>query len=181
MRIIHFLNHTYSFNGHVNVAVDLACVQTRMGHAVALISEGGHFDDLLDSYGVEHIRIDQKRCVGTIVRALGQLRRAVKAFRPDIIHAHMMTSTGLAFLLRPFMGFQLVTTVHNEFEKSAILMGLGNRVVAVSQAVADSMARRGIPKSKLRVVLNGTIGSPRLSLEPPPAKVLHHPAVLFVI
>ena len=78
------------------------------------------------------------------------------------------------------MKFKLVTTVHNDFEKSAIIMGLGDRVIAVSQAVADSMERRGVSKSKLRVVLNGTIGSPRLSAETPEAKIFNHPAIIFV-
>jgi glycosyltransferase involved in cell wall biosynthesis len=40
-------------------------------------------------------------------------------------------------------------------------MGWADRVIAVSKAVAQSMARRGIPQNKLRVVNNGTLGSPR--------------------
>lgn len=38
----------------------------------------------------------------------------------------------------------LITTVHNEFEKSATLMGLGTRVIAVSDVVGASMQRRGV-------------------------------------
>jgi len=40
-------------------------------------------------------------------------------------------------------------------------MGLAERVIAVSKAVQKSMVRRGIPENKLRVVCNGTLGSPR--------------------
>jgi hypothetical protein len=40
--------------------------------------------------------------------------------------------------------------------------------------------RRGVPKLKLHVILNGTIGSPRLSAEEPQPKVFAHPAILFV-
>jgi glycosyltransferase involved in cell wall biosynthesis len=40
-------------------------------------------------------------------------------------------------------------------------MGLADRVIAVSKAVAKSMARRGIPEHKLRVISNGTLGSVR--------------------
>ena len=46
MRIMHFLNHTRPNNGHVHVAVDLACVQSRMGHSVSVVSGGGAFDPL---------------------------------------------------------------------------------------------------------------------------------------
>jgi glycosyltransferase involved in cell wall biosynthesis len=180
MRIIHFLNHTRHFNGHVNVAIDLACVQSKKGHTVAVVSGGGAFDALLADYGVEHIVIDQSRSPYKLLKAAYKLRSTISSFSPDIIHTHMMTSTGLAFLLRRFMKFKLVTTVHNDFEKSAVIMGLGDRVIAVSQAVADSMERRGVSKSKLRVVLNGTIGSPRLSAETPQAKAFNHPAIIFV-
>jgi len=177
---MHVLNHTRPSNGHVHVAVDLACVQARLGHSVSLVSGGGAFDSLLAACGVRHILIDQRRRALNLVRATAKLRAAVAELSPDILHAHMMTSAGLAFLLRPFMGFKLVTTVHNEFEKVAIIMGVGDRVIAVSQAVAESMARRGVQRSRLRVVLNGTIGSPRLSAQTPPARAIDRPAVIFV-
>lgn len=180
MRIMHMLNHTRPSNGHVHVAVDLACVQARMGHSVAVVSGGGAFDSIFEAYGVKHIVIDQERRLLKLTKATGKLRSAVSTFSPDIIHAHMMTSAGLAFLLRPFMKFKLVTTVHNEFEKLAIIMGVGDRVIAVSKAVAESMERRGVHKSRLRVVLNGTIGSPRLSAETPPTKDIDRPAITFV-
>jgi glycosyltransferase involved in cell wall biosynthesis len=180
MRIMHFLNHTRPSNGHVHVAVDLACVQSSMGHSVSVVSGGGSFDSLFEAYGVKHIVIDQNRALANLIRATCKLHSALSSIRPDIVHAHMMTSAGLAFILRYFTRFKLVTTVHNEFERAAIIMGLGDRVIAVSEAVAESMKRRGVQKSKLRVVLNGTIGSPRLSTETPPAKILNRPAIIFV-
>ena len=180
MRIMHFLNHTRPSNGHVNVAVDLACVQSRMGHSVSVVSGGGAFDSIFHAHGVSHILIDQKRTLSNLIKAVCKLHSTVFSISPDIIHAHMMTSAALAFLLRRFMKFKLVTTVHNEFEKAAIIMGLGDQVIAVSEAVADSMERRGVKRSKMSVVLNGTIGSPRLTTTAPPARVLKRPAILFV-
>ncbi|MBV9642224.1 MAG: glycosyltransferase family 4 protein [Verrucomicrobia bacterium] len=180
MRIIHFLNHTLPSNGHVHVAVDLACVQSRMGHSVSVVSGGGKFDSLFATYGVRHFIIDQRRTPWNLTKAIYKLHSAISSISPEIIHAHMATSAGLAFLFRYFKGFKLVATVHNEFEKSAIVMGLADRVIAVSEAVAESMARRGVKRSKLRVVLNGTIGSPRLSTKLPPAQTLNRPAITFV-
>lgn len=181
MRIMHFLNHLRPLNGHVHVAVDLACGQADLGFPVGIASGGGEiFEPLLQAHHVEHWRINQARRPLNLLRALLRLRRTIIAFRPDVIHAHMMTSAVLAALLRPFFKFKLVTTVHNEFSHSAILMGLGDRVVAVSQAVAASMERRGIPRKKMRVVLNGPLGSPRLAPSPPPAQALDRPAIVFV-
>jgi glycosyltransferase involved in cell wall biosynthesis len=180
MRIAHFLNHTRRSNGHVHVAVDLACLQAKMGHEVTMISAGGDFDELLARCGVRHVIIDQRRTPFNLVRATLALRRTVAELKPEIIHAHMMTSATLAFLVRPLGKFKLITTVHNEFDRGAILMALGDRVIAVSDSVRDSMARRGTPRARLRVVLNGTIGSPRLSEKQPAAEPLMHPAITFV-
>jgi hypothetical protein len=99
MRIMHMLNHTRPSNGHVHVAVDLACVQARMGHSVSVVSGGGAFDSLFAAYGVKHIVIDQQRRFLNLIRATCKLRSAISAVSPEIIHAHMMTSAGLAFLL----------------------------------------------------------------------------------
>ncbi len=180
MKILHIVNHTKPLNGNVNVAVDLACTQAQMGHSVKLISQGGYFDEVLSNSSVEHIKVDFTRRPLTLLKALRDLWITLKDYQPEIVHAHMMTVALLSFLFRPFFNFRLITTVHNEFEKSAILMGVGDLVVAVSQAVANKMVDRGIPYSKLRVVINGVIGTPRLSSTLPSPKPLSHPAVIYV-
>jgi glycosyltransferase involved in cell wall biosynthesis len=60
-------------------------------------------------------------------------------------------------------------------------MGLADRVIAVSNAVAQSMARRGIAQKKLQVISNGTLGSPRTRQigEYVPV-LLQHPAIATV-
>lgn len=180
MRIMHILNHTLRHNGHVHVAVDLACVQAQMGHSVSIASAGGDFDALFAQYAVRHIVIDQQRRPLKLLKAIAAFGRAFTEVEPEIVHAHMMTSAALAWPWRIMKGFRLITTVHNEFERSAIVMALGDRVIAVSEVVKELMCRRGIPAAKLRVVLNGTLGSPRLPRAKPPAAVLNHPAIVFV-
>jgi len=96
------------------------------------------------------------------------------------VHAHMTASALLAFCLRPFMNFRLVTTVHNAFEKSSVIMGVGDRVIAVSDAVRGLMIYRGIPAARVRTVLNGTVGSPRFPALAPNTVTLKKPAIVFV-
>ncbi|MBB3543897.1 MULTISPECIES: glycosyltransferase family 4 protein [unclassified Rhizobium] len=180
MRILHVLNHTQRLNGHVHAAVDLACAQVGQGHDVCVASGGGDFDGLLKRKGVHTVLVDHKRSFPNLAKALVHLRSHVRSFRADVVHAHMMTSAVLAFPVCRMSGIPLITTVHNEFEKSATLMGLGTRVIAVSDVVGASMQRRGVPSSRLCVVLNGTIGSARSdgrSEEPAP---LVSPSILFV-
>lgn len=162
MRILHILNHIDEVgNGIVNVAVDLACLQRDAGHDVLVCSAGGAFERLLKQHGVQHSVLVQERRPLTLSKAFRQFRRDVRRFRPDIIHAHMMTGAMLARFGNARPSYRLVTHVHNKFQRSAILMGVGDRVIAVSAAVASVMQRRGIPKRKLRVVQNAVIGSPR--------------------
>ncbi len=180
MRVLHLLNHTRRLNGHVHAAVDLACAQVAAGQAVAMASEGGDFDALLDRHGVTRAVVGHERRPLALARSLRQLRRVIRDWRPDVVHAHMMTSAVLAWPVCKLAGIPLITTVHNAFEKSAVLMGLGTRVIAVSAAVARSMAERGIPRRKLDVVLNGTIGSARFERRGTQPRALGHPSVLFV-
>lgn len=160
MRILHLTNHVQKIgNGIVNVAIDLACLQAK-GHDVAVASAGGEYEALLEGYGAKHFQLDQSRTPLNIVKAAWRYWDILQEFQPDIVHAHMMTGVVLAALVRT-SSYGLVSTVHNEFQRSAVLMGLADRVIAVSSAVADSMVQRGIPKHKVKMVSNGTLGSPR--------------------
>src|SRR5215204_5516141 len=158
MRIVHILNHVREVgNGIVNVAVDLACLQAKAGHEVVVASAGGEYETLLKRYNVKHFELDQTRKLAKFPRAIRRYEAVVREFQPDIVHAHMMTGVVLARVLRAWAGYALVSTVHNEFQRHAILMGLADRVIAVSEAVGRSMRQRGVAGSKIRVVLNGPL------------------------
>ncbi|CAN7604889.1 glycosyltransferase family 4 protein [Phenylobacterium sp. LjRoot219] len=181
MRILHVVNHTRRQNGNVHAAVDLACAQSELGHEVTLCSGGGDFEPLLRANRVAVETLPDLLAKGRLLQACRALRALAAARDADIVHAHMMRSAGLAWAATRFSHARLVTTVHNAFEKSAILMGVGDRVVAVSEAVGVGMRRRGIPAGRLRVVLNGTLGNARHRHEPPPKPLtLEYPAVLSV-
>jgi glycosyltransferase involved in cell wall biosynthesis len=182
VRILHISNHVKEIgNGIVNVAVDLACLQAKEGHSVAIASAGGEYETLLKSYGIEHFQLDQSRRPLNILKAAWRFWKITQTFQPDIIHAHMMTGVVLAWTLRFSYKYALVATVHNAFQQSAVLMGLGDLVIVVSQAVGKLMSERGIPNKKMRVVSNGTLGSPRnRNVKEYSPKALQHPAITTV-
>lgn len=182
MRVLHILNDvTDRGNGIVNSAVDLAIEQARQGLIVAVVSAGGGYEPLLQRMGVLHFTLDQSRRPMQICRALMSFRRQLLEFRPDVVHAHMRTGMLLASLWSHFQRFVLVGHVHNVHDRESVVMGLAQRVIAVSHSVADSMAAGGIPKAKLRVVLNRTLGNqrqPRLEeIEP---ALLSRPSIVTV-
>lgn len=162
MNILHIANHVkQSGNGIVNVMIDIACEQAKLGHNVAIASEGGKYIELLQQNNIQHYTLDQTRKPVQMMQAFFNFRKVVKTFKPDIIHAHMMTGALLSRLMKGFQKYKIVTHVHNEFQKSADFMKVGDSVIAVSQAVASSMLNRGVKENKLHVVRNGTIGSSR--------------------
>ena len=146
MRILHITNHAMEIgNGIVNVAVDLACTQSDSGHQVFYASNGGEYENLLNFHGVQHHQIKLRKSLFGLPQLWVDFRRIIRATRPDIVHAHMMTGAIIGKISRPGFGYKLVTHVHNEFQRSARLMGVGDAVIAVSEAVSVSMQNRGIP------------------------------------
>ncbi len=162
MRIFHLVNHCRFGNGNVHAAVDLACAQAAAGHRPVLLSEGGDFVELLERHGVKHIVLPQNhRRPLTLPGSISGLLKHIKAEKPDILHAHMMTGAIIGRITGTLTGVPLVTTVHNAFDKHSILMGLGDQVIGVSQAVSDQMGARGVKAGKLNTVINGTRGVAR--------------------
>jgi glycosyltransferase involved in cell wall biosynthesis len=162
MRVLHILNDvTDRGNGIVNTAVDLAIEQARLGSVVAMASAGGGYKPILERAGVHHFTLDQSRRPYRVLCALMLLRRQIAEFRPDVVHAHMRSGLILAWFWARFYRYALASHVHNVHDPESVMMGMADRVIAVSQSVASTMSKRGIAKRKIHVVLNRTLGSRR--------------------
>jgi len=181
VRVLHVIGDLLEVgNGITNSTVDLAALSAAR-HDVAVASAGGDFEPMLRDYGVTLFPLDQRRTPLGIARAAVNFRRIVASFDPDIVHAQMMTGAVLARALRLRSRYRLVTTVHNEFQRSAIAMGVGDLVTAASGEVAKAMARRGIPEAKLRVASVGALDGPRRRRAGDVAPAaLAHPAIVTV-
>ena len=164
MQIVHLLKHCERGNGHVHVAVDLACEQAIRGHEVIYACSGGTYVNLLEQHGVRHITLTQtsRGAPSGFLTLLDLMERR----RPQVIHAHMMAAAALGYAATRVRGGALVTTVHNSFDRHSGLMRLGDRVVAVSESERQLLLRRGYRANRLMMVHNGPIGSVREALDP---------------
>ncbi|KDR27416.1 MULTISPECIES: glycosyltransferase family 4 protein [Caballeronia] len=182
MRIVHLANHAQTIgNGTVNMMVDLACMQARMGQDVVVASSGGGFEPLLRRHGITHVSLQQSRQPWRVPSMIAGFNRLIDRFDPDIVHAHMMTGALISRFGSMRRRFALVTTVHHELQKSAALVRVGDRMVAVSRALALDLEARGIGPARLSTVLNGAVGAPRLITRPPAKPVrLKHPNIVCV-
>lgn len=161
MRIMHLLKHAVRGNGHVHVAVDLACTQADAGHDVMFVSARGSFNDILANHGVVVVDIPEAADVRSATRSGSALLQVARRFRPDVMHAHMMSSAVLAYPVARLVGAPLVTTMHNSFDKHSALMRLGTVVVAVSEAERRLLLSRRYPARKVVTIVNGADQSPR--------------------
>jgi glycosyltransferase involved in cell wall biosynthesis len=178
MRIMHLLKHGAQGNGHVHVAVDLACVQADNGHQVAFVSSGGSYDALLAAHHVEVATIPESGGVRKTSQSANALLKLSRSFRPDVLHAHMMSSAVLGFAVSKVVGAPLITTMHNSFDRHSMLMRLGKVVVAVSEAESRLLLSRGYPSRRVVTVLNGADGSPREALHADDLGPLARPCVV---
>ncbi len=97
-------------------------------------------------------------------RGLAQLIRLARAWKPDVLHSHMVHANLMARALRLFVRIPaLVSTIHSLHEGGRLRMAVyrvTNRLVdqmtIVSQAAADRFVGEGIiPRKLLTVVPNG--------------------------
>jgi glycosyltransferase involved in cell wall biosynthesis len=179
MKVVHIAPHfDNSGNGVVNVAVDLACMQSRIGADVAFVGASGSFHDLLaqENVTVHTISASSGRHV---LSTLKRLHRVLDEFDPDIVHAHMVPGALFAYALKRGARFKLVTTVHNSGRFGTPLMSVGDISICVSNQLAVEMRARGIPARKIRVVHNGPLGSPR-SPSFSETIVLKRPAIITI-
>lgn len=173
MRILHLLKHCERGNGHVHVAVDLACEQAARGHDVIYASDGGTYVALLEANGVRHIRVSQSS--KRVLAGMASLFRLLRRERPQIVHAHMMAAAGMGYAATRALGGALVTSVHNSFDSHSGLMRLGDRVVAVSEAERRLLLARGYRADRLAMVHNGPLHSVREALLPDEAATVARP------
>jgi glycosyltransferase involved in cell wall biosynthesis len=140
----------------------MACTQARNGHVVGYACAGGDFVDVLKQNGVEVFFLPEPHHnIQQFVAAIFAISRIIYGFKPDIAHAHMAAQN---VMIQPFrlLGLKTVTTIHNEFAKSAKLMGYASRIVSVSKQGVETMRKRGLAVARMRVVENGPVNSPRL-------------------
>jgi glycosyltransferase involved in cell wall biosynthesis len=108
-------------------------------------------------------------------RGLLRLVRLVRAWRPDVLHSHMVHANLMARVLRLVAPVPaLVSTIHNIHEGGRLRMAayrltnaLVDHMTIVSQAAFDRFVTEGIvPKEILRVVPNGVDTSRFRNLSP---------------
>ncbi len=96
--------------------------------------------------------------------AVGRLLREIRTFRPDVVCTHLSTASLWGGLAARLAKVPSVAIVHGF--NSPGPYRFADALVAVSSAVAASLADKGVPSSRLHVIHNGIDPTPYLTAAP---------------
>jgi glycosyltransferase involved in cell wall biosynthesis len=140
-------------------AVELAHMLAANGHRAVVVSSGGRLEQSLD--GAAIVRLDMaSRNPLVMLRNAFALKRLIVQHRCAIVHALARGPAWSALIATRMTGVPLVTTWYNGFRDQNILkhvyngvMARGQRVIAVNDQIADSIAaRHGVAAERIVVV-----------------------------
>ncbi|HWC89448.1 MAG TPA: glycosyltransferase, partial [Pirellulales bacterium] len=155
MRIAHISTQRGWGGGEQQAALLIAGLASRGHRSLVLARAGGEFAQRMAAVGVE---------CGTFAGggrnpgALWQLRRQLAAWRPDVVHfhdAHALSGGGLACWRLPIAARIVSRKVMFPVRHAWRYRQFADRVICVSQAVAECCRASGLPADRLRVVYDG--------------------------
>jgi glycosyltransferase involved in cell wall biosynthesis len=146
--------------GTVEVAEALAAA----GWNAYVASEGGPLEHLIRRCGGTHLRLPLASKNPLVMRRnVGALERIIRDHDIDIVHARSRAPAWSAWAAAQAAGCHFVTTFHNAYGQSSRLkhrynsiMARGQRVIAISEFVAEHAARiYGVESKRLRTIPRG--------------------------
>jgi len=160
-----FLSTSMGMGGADQQLLSAAVEMRRRGHELLIVSLTplGPMGLEARSLGLATESLEMARGVPD-PRGLLRLARLTRAWRPDVVHSHMVHANLMARALRLLAPVPvLVSTIHNISEGGAVLMAgyrltnaLADQMTIISQAAADRFVGEGIiPAALLRVIPNG--------------------------
>ena len=140
--------------------VELAKELKRRGHEIVVVSNGGVYVEELEKAGIRHIKAPlNSRALKPMVRSYQILKQAIRAEKPDVVHAHARIPGFLCGLLHRGKNFAFVTTAHWVFASEGMVRYLtnwGTKTIAVSEDIKQYLKDSyGVPGEDVFVTING--------------------------
>ncbi len=140
--------------------VELSKSLADKGCKVACISSGGVYVDELAAHGIPHFDAPmQKRSAAAMLKSFFAMRRAVRRFRPDVIHGHARIPNFICSIVASLYHIPFVTTAHFNFKTSGALGFMsrwGSRQIAVSEDLKKYLIDNYmLSPDKISVTING--------------------------
>jgi glycosyltransferase involved in cell wall biosynthesis len=163
MRIL-YLSTSMGMGGADQQILMLARSMRARGHEVRIVALAplGPMGQEAQREGIEVESLELERNLGAFPRVL-RLVRIIRAWRPDVLHSHMVHANLLARAIRPIARVPaLVSTIHSIKDGGPLRMaayrlssGLVDRFTIISRLAAERyIAIRAVPARRLQVVPN---------------------------
>jgi glycosyltransferase involved in cell wall biosynthesis len=134
----------------------------RYGTAVYALAHGGALESILAAEGIQSRWVGRRHAVD--LRAFVRLTRALRAFRPAVVHTHHLGQLLYGGVAARLAGARVVHTEHEFYTLARprhqrmlrAFSRLADVVTAVAEPVTEFLHRTvGIPRGKLRTISNG--------------------------
>ena len=145
--------------------VEIADALQRNGFRAIVASSGGRYAPDLKALGVQHIQLPlHSKNPFQIHRNTKRLSQLIKAYRVNLIHARSRAPAWSAWGAAQRLGIPFLTTFHGVYGLQGgvlkkhynSIMTRGDRVIAVSQFVADHIVSNyAVDSARIRVIHRG--------------------------
>lgn len=121
--------------------VELSLELKKRGYRVIVASNGGVYESILKSHGVETINIPlHTKKPMAVLKSIRSLKKLIKEENIKLVHAHARIPAFVLSLLQKNLGFTMITTAHGIFHVNFLLKRItrwGDEVFAVSDEVKN--------------------------------------------
>ena len=139
--------------------LDLGEALIEKGFRASVISNGGELVGKLEKQGVEHWNVPvHRKSPFAILKNAITLRRIIAREQIDIVHARSRAPAWAGYLATLGTATHFVTTAHGYYSHhfGSRVMGWGERVITVSNAIREHMVRDfGVHPSRIRKISRG--------------------------
>ncbi len=161
MKILHIITDT-NIGGAGRYLVNLVTQPAFSDMDVIIACPDGDLGDALDSISVQRIPVSGRDISFSLSFTL-ELFKLIKSLKPDVVHTHSCLSGRLA---AKSLGVPVIYTKHGEVLDSSgnfvkrlgykwASMLLSDRVIAISNHVAQQLIELGVNPAKITVIYNG--------------------------
>lgn len=157
MRVLHLINEMRT-GGAEALTMELVRRGRNVGWTSAVASDGGYRAEQLAREGIALFHVPlAKRSWRGVLRARSATAQSVRTFQPDIVVAHGVSATTVAWLARTSV--PTVTVFHgvtdSDYRTAAmILSAIGGKVVTVADAIADRLRAAGLRRADVVTIRN---------------------------
>lgn len=163
-RVLHVITEMAT-GGAESLVVEMARQGRQENWISGVASNGGRRVEDLAEMGIPHFDVPApRRSIRGILSARSAVARGVRDFRPDVVVAHNVSATAVAWLAR--LKVPLVTVFHGvsgaDYRIAArILSYASDHVVPVGDVIAERLKDAGLSRVEMSVIRNA-VTRPRL-------------------